>query len=487
MMNYMDTSSATSLANSAANNAYYRALAAGSTANTALQQAQFAWQQKMDEAQMTGQWNGQWSFPAETQFTNTFGTYFGNNTAPQQGAATLQMQQMYGQLAAPGTGASTLGGLQQQQDTSQLYGMYFAPGTAPAQGQQTLAAQQQAIQNAQNVAQLTGWYNAPGLGIGQGAGTGGQPGQASGSGYFVGNDGRIHQGNPNDQNQQGWGSAQGLPAAAGWTSGTTSSDPTVFMAPPSTASGGGGASAAGTSGGPGGAGSGGPGGQGTQTLAGQQQQWQQAFDTTQFQAQQAQLAQQNALAYLQQLANLRGPADWAKYQQVLGSTPGGMRDLYSAAMGQYIPGGGATTGQQPQAVDLNTMQQQIAGGGQSYAQNQGGYTNPQGGAPSWGSGYQTQQPSGQTWGSGIGVGPSGTSPQQLQQAQGGGTNMYGNLPAPNQISSQAWNNFTPSQQQLLLGQYEAQGYDKNDVQALYNQSLPKYANNSPGAGVWRLQ
>ena len=85
------------------------------------------------------------------------------------------------------------------------------------------------------------------------------------------------------------------------------------------------------------------------------------------------------------------------------------------------------------------------------------------------------------------------TPDQQQQAQGGGTNMYGgqqqqyNLPAPNQIAAQSWNNMAPSQQQMLLGQYEANGWDKNDVQALYNQALPKYAQNQGGAGTWRLQ
>src|SRR5499427_2999566 len=109
-------------------------------------------------------------------------------------------------------------------------------------------------------------------------------------------------------------------------------------------------------------------GPGTQTLAGQQQAWQQGFQQQQFAAQQAQLQQQNAQSYLQLLSNLRGPADWAKYQQVLGSTPGGMRDLAAAAMGQYIPGGGATTGVQPQAANLQTMMGQIAGQPQGNAQ-----------------------------------------------------------------------------------------------------------------------
>src|SRR5262245_62421119 len=143
--------------------------------------------------------------------------------------------------------------------------------------------------------------------------------------------------------------------------------------------------------------------------------------------------QQQAQSYLNLLSGLRGPADWAKYQQVLGATPGGMRDLVSAAMGQYMPGGGATTGVQPQAASLQTLQQQVAGGG-------------------------TAQ----------------------------GAQQLGQLPAPNQLAPQAWRNLAPSQQELLLGAYENQGWNKDDVRALLSQSLPRYASNAPQAGTWRL-
>lgn len=172
---------------------------------------------------------------------------------------------------------------------------------------------------------------------------------------------------------------------------------------------------------------------GQQTLAAQQQQWQQALQAQQeARAAQAQ-QQQQAQSYLNLLSGLRGPADWAKYQQVLGATPGGMRDLVSAAMGQYMPGGGATTGVQPQAASLQTLQQQVAGGG-------------------------TAQ----------------------------GAQQLGQLPAPNQLAPQAWRNLAPSQQELLLGAYENQGWNKDDVRALLSQSLPRYASNAPQAGTWRL-
>jgi hypothetical protein len=177
---------------------------------------------------------------------------------------------------------------------------------------------------------------------------------------------------------------------------------------------------------------------GQQTLAAQQQQWSQQLQAMQeARAAQAQ-QQQQAQTYLNLLSQLRGPADWAKYQQVLGATPQGMRDLTAAAMGQYIPGGGATTGVQPQAANLQTLQQQVGG-----------------------------------------LGGAGAQP-------GSENNPMGQLPLPNQIAAQSWKNLAPTQQQMLLGAYEAQGWDKTDVQSLLNQSLPKYASNAPSAGTWRL-
>jgi hypothetical protein len=395
----------TSLADSAAKNAYYNALSSGQSATAALEASKFAWQQKMDEATQTGMWNGQYTMPSQQNFATQFGQWYGPGGAPAVGQQTLTAQQQAANIAG---------------NWSSMFGQYYAPGSAPAQGAATLSAQQQAMQNAATVAGLTGQYQAPVLTSQQ---------------YVPARVAQLQ--------AQGYGAQQAEQTATSeWGSGAAQAGNVAYGLPQ------------------------GVGGT-TQTLAGQQQQWSQAFQQQGFQAQQAQLAQQNAQQYLQMLSQLRGPADWAKYQQVLGATPGGMRDLYAAAMGQYTPGGGATTGYQPQAADLNTMQQQIAG--------------------------QPQQGSQQVWGSGLGVGGQGATPEQQVQATGNGTNMYGgqqqqyNLPAPNQISSQAWNNFTPSQQQLMLGQYEAAGWDKNDVQALYNQSLPKYGTNNASAGTWRLQ
>ena len=339
--------------------------------------------------------------------------------------------------------------------------------------------------------------------------------------------------------------------------------------------------------------------QGQQTLGGQQQQWQQAYQTaaqygqyygpgqgpavgtkTQQQieqeftqglrTQQEQRAAQNqrqtqTQAYLQLLSQLRGPADWAKYQQVLGSTPGGMRDLYAAAMGQYVPGGGATTGYQPEAASLQSMMGQIGGipynpaaagqplnmanvyqGGQgSYGQQQqagGAMTmewNPQvqqrmfqGGQQQPGQNSLAVMPGTpqeqalqeqQRWQKTQNAGMLSPAAQQFQieyhnpqaqqqaqnayavQAQGGGTNMMGanqpqagqpglgqapqqpRLPAPNQIAPQSWANLAPSQREMMLGDYEAAGWHKPDVEALFAQSLPKYGANAPTAGTFRLR
>jgi len=396
-------------AQQAAQQKYWEAQSQGASSSQALDAAKFAWQQTMDTAAQTGKFNGQWNNPQEQWFTGQFGQWYGAGGAPAVGAQTMAKQQQ--------DYAQSLG-------LSNAFGQYYAPGTAPDQGAWTLGQQQQAMQNAQNAAQLTGWYNAPALTSQQylPARVAQLQQQAAARGGVL----DYNQALATAQSEWGSGAAQAGTVAGGMPQGMGA----------------------------------------TQTLAGQQQQWSQAFQQQQFAAQQQQLQQQNAQNYLQMLSNLRGPADWAKYQQVLGSTPQGMRDLYAAAMGQYTPGGGATTGQQPQAANLNTMQQQIAGGG---------------------GGNQ------QVWGSGIGTGAGQSTGDQAVQATGNGTNMYGsqqqqyNLPAPNQISSQSWNNFTPSQQQMLLGNYEAAGWDKGDVQALYNQSLPKYGSNNASAGTWRLQ
>ena len=163
-------------------------------------------------------------------------------------------------------------------------------------------------------------------------------------------------------------------------------------------------------------------------------QWLQSQQQAEKTWQDQQTAAQN---YLTMLSNLRGPADYAKYQQVLGATPGGMKDLVAAAAGQYIPGGGATTGVAPTPVNLTNFV-----------------------------GSATGQPDA--------TDPSGQADMN-------------SLVAPNQMAPQTWNALTPSQQQMLLGTWESQGYTKDDAQALFTQSLPKYATQTPASGTFKLQ
>src|SRR5215467_12214132 len=137
------TTAATALADSAAKNAYYQAQAAGATSNAALEAAKFAWQQKLDEAQQTGMWNGQWNNPQEQWFTGQFGQWYGAGGEPGVGTQTQQAQQQ---------------AYNQAQQLSQAYGQYYAPGTTPIAGNLTSAQQQQQFANAQQTAALTGWY-----------------------------------------------------------------------------------------------------------------------------------------------------------------------------------------------------------------------------------------------------------------------------------------------------------------------------------------
>jgi len=84
----------------------------------------------------------------------------------------------------------------------------------------------------------------------------------------------------------------------------------------------------------------------------------------------------------------------------------------------------------------------------------------------------------------LAAGPQGgTQPTQGFPAP----QTIGTLPLPNQIAPQTWANLAPSQQQLLIGAYEAQGWHPQDVLSLFSQSLPRYATNAPMAGTFRLQ
>jgi hypothetical protein len=422
---YLQSDQQRQLANDLATQEYNKSKAAGEAEDRALAAAKFAWQQTMDRAGLTGRFEDSWTFPSQQWFTTQFGEWMPGG--PQAGQLTL--------------GA--------QKQAADFLGTY--------QGAQTLSAQQQAWNQAQQAAAAaaaaTGYWQQP-------TGTGNMAMDAFNTRaspqerqeYLAATRGDQQAAADRFlQNSQAAVRARTEAVGAEFTPDTMRQ--WVY--------------------GQGTAGQSGPwGGGGQRTLTAQEQDYTQWLRATQ-EARANQTAQQaTAQKYLELLSSLRGPADWAKYQQVLGSTPGGMRDLAAAAMGQYIPGGGATTGYQPQAANLNTLQGDVAGYGQQ------GYA-------AFTPGGQIQQAAAQQ--------PQ-TGQNQQVNALGNGTNMYGapqqnqmNLPAPNQIAPQSWNALAPSQREMIKGQYEAQGWYAPDVEALMNQALPKYASNAPSAGTWRLK
>lgn len=438
------------LINSADNEAkaeYQRTLAQTGQEDQALKAAQFAWKKTYEEAGLTGYYQGAPTMGTQQWWASNFGTW----ATPTAGQETMAREQQSYNQALGYTNA---------------FGQYYAPGTAPTAGQQTLGGQAQAFNQAQALAAMYGTAVGPG--------------------------------------------------------GT--------VAP------------------------------GTQTQAAQNQQFNQWLAATAEQRAAETARQQNAQAYLTLLSNLRGPADWAKYQEVLGAG-GNMNSLAAAAMGQYIPGGGATSGMLPQAANLNTLYGQVAQAGgyqpqqwqpqpgyvpqQPYGEqappvpaagaNRWGYQAGPGGTAvlSHGDGsyeyrYSNDNPWNTEWGSMMtpaqqqltanqqapqqSLGQQNLAalqgqtqpqpqqpPQQQYNAYGNGTNAYGaqapgqpranqmNLPAPNQIALQSWNQMQPSQQQNILGEYEAQGWYKPDVENLIKQQQPKYASNAATAGTWRLR
>jgi hypothetical protein len=235
---------------------------------------------------------------------------------------------------------------------------------------------------------------------------------------------------------------------------------------------------------------------GTQTLAGQQQGWQQGFS-------QQQQADKNRQDYLQLLSGLRGPADYGQYLKVLGSTPGGLRDLAGAAAGQYQVASGATSGAQPVPVSMGSFVNSAAtGAGQQYQPGQYAYPQSQPGQAQWygaNNGYQQAQNANQTlqaqnaqyanqlqpytYGSPAGnnmqPAAQGTSYESYMRAAQG-------LPPPNQISPQAYNAMTTTQKQMVGGMYEQQGWNPQDVTDLYRQSLPKYGSSGPQTGGFKF-
>jgi hypothetical protein len=185
----------------------------------------------------------------------------------------------------------------------------------------------------------------------------------------------------------------------------------------------------------------------------------QGIMTVQYQQQQQQAAQ----AYLNLLSQLQGPADYGKYLNVLGSTPQGLQSLVGAAAGQYLPGGG-TTGVQPQGQNLTNLVNSATSG---YSQAGGGVAG-------------STQGTGPAATTGAASGSNGTSYQDYMAAARA-------MPSPNQIAPQAYNGMTDSQKQMMQGMYGQLGYNPNDVQSLFNSSLPKYsAGTGQSTGSFRL-
>ena len=421
---YYQGESQRQLANDIATQEYNKAKAAGEAEDRALAAAKFAWEQVKDRAGLTGRFEDSWTMPTQQWFTSQFGTWMPQG--PQAGQMTLAAQQ---QLAAN-------------------LGTY--------QGTQTQAAQQQAWNQAQQAAAqaaaATGYYQQP-VGTGNvvmdAFSTRATPQEMQ---QYLSQAGGDRQAAAQNFYNDVQGAVRARTEAVGAQFTPDTMRQWVY-----------GQGLAGQEGGPWGGG-------GQRTLTAQEQDYTQWLRAAQEARANQTAQQQQAMSYLTLLSNLRGPADWSKYQEVLGAG-GNMNTLAAAAMGQYIPGGGATSGYQPQAANLNTMYNQVAGAGQTAAFTPGG---------------QIQQAAQQA------------QPQQGQSQQvnalGNGTNTMGapqqnqmNLPAPNQIAPQTWKNLAPSQQEMIKGQYEAQGWYKPDVEALMNQALPKYASNAPGAGTWRLR
>lgn len=172
--------------------------------------------------------------------------------------------------------------------------------------------------------------------------------------------------------------------------------------------------------------------QGQQTQQAQEQAFLQDLANRQLQQQIAAQQQGTALNLLQLGSQLRGPANYAQYLQMMGQTPQGLRDLVGGLAGQYNFAGssgptGATTPASLQTLATDLL---APGGGQQA--------------------------------------------QDYQQATRG-------LPAPNQVNLANWTQANPTGRALALNAYEAKGWDPNDVQQMIAASAPRYTFGSGGS------
>ncbi len=149
----------------------------------------------------------------------------------------------------------------------------------------------------------------------------------------------------------------------------------------------------------------------------------------------AAIGQQNqtALGLLGLQAQLQGPRNWSRYQSTFGSTPQGLQDVMAAFQGRY---------QLPTA----TGAQNAAQGGQQSVQGLAGDIL------------------------------SGTYGQDGQSGAALGN--------PRQADLQNWARMQPSQREMVLGQYENEGWYGPDVENLIKGAAPRYS--GPQTGSYNL-
>jgi hypothetical protein len=248
---------------------------------------------------------------------------------------------------------------------------------------------------------------------------------------------------------------------------------------------------------------------GKDTIAWQSQQKQNALNeaaTTGYYNGQATLARQNAenqtaMEYLNLLGSLSGPSNYFKYLKVLNGTPNGFSDLVNAAAGKYTMSdyGGAnptatTSGRSVNSLvgDVNNggsatlaeYKKALSGGGVYRSGGNGGAYIPEGNINDGSIGnynFETRaMPEGSLNSDAFeynkALSGSGASYNGGNSSRSTGSN----LPIPSQINNENWNAMSPSQQELLLGAYEDQGWNKDDVLALFKKSLPKYSGPASG-------
>lgn len=208
-------------------------------------------------------------------------------------------------------------------------------------------------------------------------------------------------------------------------------------------------------------------------------------------------------------ASLRGPRNAFQFAKVLGGTPGGLQDVLGSMAGRYnLPAyqGGTAA---PEAVNLQNF---VGDVGAAAAGQPGGYNPTPGGtwaqpAPSYSvnppgaqapSNSWNYQPTGdgsqQIYPPGIAApvqaaqvsSPTPLSAGQLSQlgAQAMAAQPYAlptSLPAPSTWNADSFNNLGGYRQDLMLGAYEAKGWDPDAALAQFKAALPDSGGPTSGA------